>query len=496
MIKTFTTFKYYQTQKKAMFGIQFYPTPKNVVENYLLKDINPSRYFRKTVLDPSGGDGALLEPFTRGRWSSTDTISFEIDPNLQAILSSKGHKVVGNDFLTEPCPYSPDLIVMNPPFKDGDKHLLRAWEILKNGEIRCLINAETYLNPYSQTRKELKHIIDNNGTFEELGNVFKEARRKTNVNVGLVILKKTTDETLDFDFDTYQKSNFDFKEAIENGNELAIKDEFGNMELRYNIVIEQTLKTIDALQKLVTISGDDYHINWINSNHETITKAIESRNKNKAIQLITESSWQMLLSRSKFRDLLTSTVKEEFNRKFKTQSNLAFTKANMIKLFSLLFQNKGEIQKQCLLSTFDYLTKYHHDNREEVEGWKSNEHWIVKKNRFILPRIIEDTYSDMYRVTYDARSKLNDLDKVMNMITGQKMSTIKSIVDRVEIALENNEFKCESTHFYIKMFKKGTLHFKFKEERTWRMFNYFASEARGFPLKEGKNKNDNYKLLG
>lgn len=479
-----------------MFGTQFYPTPKNVVNMYLLRDINPQKYFRKTVLDPSGGDGALLEPFTNGRWTSTDTISFEIDPNLQAILSSKGHKVIGNDFLTEPCPYSPDLIVMNPPFKDGDKHLLRAWEILKNGEIRCLINAETYLNPYSQTRKELKRIIDNNGTFEELGSVFSDARRKTNVNVGLVILKKVTEETLDFDFDSYQKTNFDFKEAIEEGNQLAIRDELGNMELRHNMIVEQTLQTIDALQRLVSLGKEDYRISWVNANDETITKAIESRNKNKAIQLITKNSWQILLSRSKFRDLLTSTVIEDFNQKFKTQSNLAFTKANIIKLFDLLFQNKREIQNQCLLATFDYLTKYHHDNRESVEGWKSNEHWIVKKNRFILPRIIKYTYGDRYKVTYVSTSKLNDLDKVMNMITGQKMANIDSIVDSVNSALENFDFKCESTHFYIKMFKKGTLHFKFKEERTWRMFNYFASEAREFPLKEAKYKDNNYKLLG
>ena len=39
---------------------------------------------------------------------------------------------------------------MNPPFSEGDKHLLKAINIMKNGgQIVCILNAETIKNPYS-----------------------------------------------------------------------------------------------------------------------------------------------------------------------------------------------------------------------------------------------------------------------------------------------------------------------------------------------------------
>ena len=46
--------------------------------------------------------------------------------------------------------------MMNPPFSEGDKHLLKALELMKNGgQVVCLLNAETLKNPYSNSRKEL-----------------------------------------------------------------------------------------------------------------------------------------------------------------------------------------------------------------------------------------------------------------------------------------------------------------------------------------------------
>ena len=47
-----------------------------------------------------------------------------------------------------------DLIIMNPPFDNGDKHLLKAIDLQKNGgAIICLLNAETLKNPYSKYKK-------------------------------------------------------------------------------------------------------------------------------------------------------------------------------------------------------------------------------------------------------------------------------------------------------------------------------------------------------
>ena len=50
---------------------------------------------------------------------------------------------------------------MNPPFSNGDKHLLKALQMQeKGGNIVCLLNAETLRNPYTESRKELIRQLD------------------------------------------------------------------------------------------------------------------------------------------------------------------------------------------------------------------------------------------------------------------------------------------------------------------------------------------------
>jgi tRNA1(Val) A37 N6-methylase TrmN6 len=77
-------------------------------------------------------------------------------------LKEKQYKVVHDDFLTYEKEMSFDFIIMNPPFSNGDDHFIKAWEIADNTTIVCLLNSETINNPYSEKRKLVKKIIDDN----------------------------------------------------------------------------------------------------------------------------------------------------------------------------------------------------------------------------------------------------------------------------------------------------------------------------------------------
>lgn len=57
-----------------------------------------------------------------------------------------------------------DLIVMNPPFENGVKHLLKALEMQSRngGSIVCLLNAETIKNQCTNERITLNRILQNN----------------------------------------------------------------------------------------------------------------------------------------------------------------------------------------------------------------------------------------------------------------------------------------------------------------------------------------------
>src|SRR5678815_929738 len=132
----------------TLFHDEFFPTPGPVIARMIARVSKEARYF----LEPSAGKGDLAEGIKRldHRWGYTRHVDcIEIVPELASILRDKDFPVIGGDWLTYAgvCYY--DAILANPPFADGDKHLLKMWEFLHHGEILCLLNAETVRNPYT-----------------------------------------------------------------------------------------------------------------------------------------------------------------------------------------------------------------------------------------------------------------------------------------------------------------------------------------------------------
>lgn len=82
-----------------------------------------------------------------------------------------------------------DLIVMNPPFSNGCKHLLKALEMQKRngGAVICLLNAETLKNPCTNDRQDLQRkLAEYNAKIEYMQDAFLDAERKTAVEIALV----------------------------------------------------------------------------------------------------------------------------------------------------------------------------------------------------------------------------------------------------------------------------------------------------------------------
>ncbi len=129
----------------------FYPTPPGLVDK-LLAGIDWD--YIETVLEPSVGKGDLVKTtmptsaaiMYNDRKLDVDCV--EIDPYLHSILEHESKEseqvyIVHDNFLTFQSRKRYDLIIMNPPFADGDAHLLKAIELQKRwgGQIRCLLNA-------------------------------------------------------------------------------------------------------------------------------------------------------------------------------------------------------------------------------------------------------------------------------------------------------------------------------------------------------------------
>ena len=140
----------------------FYPTPKNLIKKMVSKIVKIREI---SILEPSAGRGDIIEYIQNNqkeifcyRTELKEIDCIEKNENLQRILTGKNFRLIADDFLIFDTYKSYDLIIMNPPFENGDKHLLKAISLFEKsggGQIICLLNAETLKNPYSVYRKDL-----------------------------------------------------------------------------------------------------------------------------------------------------------------------------------------------------------------------------------------------------------------------------------------------------------------------------------------------------
>jgi len=470
-----------------MFNKNFYPTPRNIIQK-MLEPYSSDDLRQKYILEPSAGKGDIIdyiESKTDARWyvKTGKVYCIEQSPDLQAILHSKKYNVLGNDFLSFNSSYNFDLIVMNPPFDDGDKHLLKAWELLKHGDIVCLLNKETINNPYSKSRQLLANIIKENGTIEDLGSCFVDAERKTNVETVLIRLyKKDNQDSFEFKPTNSHEKHYNFEDT--QNNQVAVNDFIENNVVRYENVKEQFVNLVKAL------NGIKYYANGLVSERdfgnlkETALNSINNDNKgsyNKFTSMFKEQCWANLLEQTKFTKLMSERVKKDFADFQKQQGGYDFTKENINILLDTLFNSRHEILERSIEDVFETLTSFDAKNKVHIEGWKTNDAWKVNK-KFIIPYCVELAWDKNFiQKRYQKGQFLHDLDKVMCFLDGKKIEEVKTINGLFEEhrRLDPN-MEYETEFFKMRFYKKGTSHFTFKDEKLWNRFNIRACKMRNW----------------
>lgn len=483
-----------------MFDDEFFPTPPAVIQQMIapfLKERRTGGYHDENellcsghILEPSAGKGDILD-YIEARfraWSGRKFYCFEQNPDLQLILKEKGYRLMGSDFLDYHGDHFFDLILMNPPFSNGDEHLLHAWDILKEGELVCLLNAETLLNPYTERRKLLASIIEQHGSYEVLGNVFSTAERKTDVCVALVRLSKA-EKPLDFKFEKVNKEQqFDLDEETIK-NPVATRDVVGNMVLQYEKLKEVFVEYLKAQDALKFYAQGLFGFREI----ADMIKSTSGNKKERFNDFLDDANmevWKTVISKIGMERYMTSRVRENFSKFQKQQGMMDFTKENVQALIRMLLENSGNILEQAVGDVFDIFTSYYKENRLHVEGWKTNDKWKVNQ-KVILPHGVRygeymtassiKQYGDKFDTVYDVR--YDDIDKVMCYLTGtpfERCLTIDKALSRKFEIIGNVkpgdtfDNTCESQFFTMRFWKKGTLHLVFKDERLWQEFNMRA----------------------
>lgn len=472
----------------------FYPTPRILIDRMLSKiKGNPKRW-----LEPSAGMGDIVEAiedkYESSRYYQRDISCIEADPDLQATLRGKGFKLLDSDFLQFSSPDQFDCIIMNPPFDNGDKHLLKAIEILFRGQIVCLLNAETLRNQCSNTRVLLSQTLEDLGAeIEFIQDAFVDAKRKTSVECALIYIKieNTIDEEL-FDRVSDTAGNVSVESEKEK-HSLSTGKTIEELVLRHNEIIAACTSTImDFHKNRKNICG---YLNLTNdkadtNSHRDATGDVQAL-LNGVLKDIRISYWNKVLDLKEVVARLTDKKRKEFYDQIETQCNMAFTESNIRQFVLNLIGSYEQTLSEAVVDIFDRMTRkfawdesLHCKNVHYFNGWKTNDAFKCGK-KVIIPfygggdggpfRAWGDS---RWKLDYSVKGELQDIDLVMNYFDA--MDEYTPLITAIEREFANDSNKGSSTYFDFICYKKGTIHLTFRNMDILRRFNVIACKGKGW----------------
>ncbi len=551
------------TTQKAQKG--FYPTPPELAER-LLAGID--WHYVATVLEPSAGKGDLVKAVAQkahslryGETLSVDCV--EIAPYLRSILEyefggrreeeiwerrkqlndkeswnavtrTKGeltpmeaaekrrlereydwlHKlsapVVHDDFLTFQSRKHYDLIVMNPPFADGDAHLLKAIELQRRwgGQIRCLLNADTLLNPCTNRRKVLESQLAELGAeMEYIEGGFANGERATGVTVALI---KIAIPQVNEDSDIFQRlseaAHLD-EESARDVTDMAVTDFMEQIVSRFNVEVDAGLELIREYRNMRPYLLDSFD-KEDKFGFTTLTLCAGDPSKsggrgsvpsvNKFLGLVRKKYWSALFSNKEFVGKLTSNLREKYRGMVDEMVKYDFTLFNIQKIAAQMNAEMGRDIQDTIVELFDKMTEKHtwypemERNIHYYNGWKTNKaHKLGMK--VILP--VYGMFSSWSRKAfelYEAEKTISDIEKVFDYLDGN-MTAHVNLHGVLQTACNEGQTRNIPCKFFdVTLYKKGTMHIKFRNPELVDRFNIYCCKHKGWlPPSYGKARYSN-----
>lgn len=449
----------------------------------------------ESILEPSAGKGDLIDgvivaakKYNPYRTVVPDIECVEFDSELRSVLKGKGYRVVHDDFLSYTTFRMYSLIIMNPPFSAGDKHLLKALEIQKRGgHIVCLLNAETLRNPFSNTRQDLvRKLEEYDAEVEYLEKAFIDAERKTEVDVALVKIDipQTTGSSVILDHLKKAKDKTTNENSYEYAN-LAPNNIIEAVVAQYQHEAKVGCQLIQDFRALQPVISKEFKEN----SNEGVLKLIMNKygdgvaTETRFIREVRYKYWKTLFQSDKFAGVFTSNLRSEYIEKLDELKDYEFSYYNIYQL--RIDMNKQMIQgvESAILELFeDFSHRYNYidkgsKNIHLYNGWKTNKACRIN-NRVIVPLSAYDSWGGRFSPDYRVREKLNDIEKVFNYLKGDitNESDIREVLEKAGKAGQTTNI--ELKYFKVTFYKKGTCHITFNNDELLKKFNLLGSQSK------------------
>lgn len=454
---------------------QYYPTPPELAER-LVKLISNGEGL---ILEPSAGQGHLADAYIAchrdyGCKGKSSFHCIELSPERAAFLKSNGYTVVWDDFLTFN-PLTPyNVIVMNPPFHDGAKHLLKALNILApDGEIACIVNAETIRNPYTNERKDLIRRLEEMESYKVdfVENAFSNSENPTDVEVALIYAKKKAASTRCITFDGFKKSVVDENNEFQG---VARHGEINGLIDNYRAEVQTALRLYDEIQAYNQVS--------IHTEFNEIFEIKIKRGNSRAdiVRAINKNYWQYLLYSRELNRLLTNSAQNQYASKLHEMAEFEFNARNILQLKMDLTQNLLGTIDDAIIRTWETFTSRfaftdYSKNIHYYNGWKTNKAYKVNK-KVIIPLNAFGYWGDgeFTPMSGKACSELSDIEKAMNYLDNGRTED-SDMESKLKVAQEKGKKRdIDTKYFTVTLYKKGTCHLVFKDLNLLKKFNLYC----------------------
>lgn len=539
---------------------EFYPTPPELIDK-MLQDIDFD--MAETFLEPSAGKGdialAILKKrnnsYERRRDNDFSIDCIEIDPYLRNILkfnaseesiksikdeyrelnrkaysnktdeergrekylrsiideycNCENIRIVADDFLRFNTYKHYDYIIMNPPFSEGEMHLLKAIQMqAKNGGgICCILNAETIRNPYSNSRKLLlQKLRQYNAKVEYLKEQFSSAERKTDVEIALISIDFSEEQMGSSILANLERDIEDrnIEEDVYESKEIVAGDFITQLVKEYEFEVEGTVRLIKEFKAMRpymmnTFDNDAY------SKHSILQLKLSEKSYqsydcvpiNEYLKKVREKYWECLFNKEEFTGKLTSKLRDDYRSLLNDMINYEFNEFNIRQVFNDMMVNMCKGVEETILQLFDDMTAEYawypecSKNIHYYNGWQTNKAHKIGSKVIMPVNGIFGSYSwnkndlDIRR----AYEVLSDIEKSLNYLDGGMTEDVRLdfILQRAEQENKTKNIKCK--YFSVDFFKKGTMHIKFYPEsmKLVDRFNIYASQKKGWlPPSYGK----------
>lgn len=426
----------------------------------------------------------------------------KLDAELAGFFKNGIH-LVHDDFLTYQAYKDYDLIVMNPPFSNGDRHLLKALDIQKNGgSIVCLLNAETLRNPYTESRKQLIKLLDKyQADIEYIEDAFSEAERKARVDVALIKVSIPDNDRQESIFDKFAKAQEYSEPSPEESMELEVSDIIQAAVNRYKVEVQSGIELIRTYKRMLPYLNSSFDERDKYSFEKPIIALTDGESGyghemtiNKYVKAVRLKYWKALLSNEKFIGRLTSTLQQEYREKVCSFADYDFSEFNICVLaVEMNSQIKSGVEDE-IIKMYDKLTEEHAyypecaKNRHLYDGWKTNKAWKIDRKSILPCYGVFSSWDGKPRV-YEAYELLADIERILNFFDGN-MSAEIDLNRQLELNFRLGVTKnIQCKFFNVTFYKKGTVHITFTCPELIDRFNIYVGKGKNWlPPSYGKKQ--------